>query len=327
MRAFRLALANALSWFVLVLASVCAIAALGAHLGRVSAEWDVLAHFAPGWLIGCSAAGFASMMLNGRRRAIGVALSSAGVVAAAALMIPELARDTGPRASAEAPGAVKIVQMNVWSDGQRTQTNLDWLMRQGADIIVLEETYYGLRQELLRQPGWHVICETCETVIMSRQAPVSVGPMVDRWQPGPLVRAVFRDAYGEYTVIGVHHSWPTEIGVQQAQEGQLAAALTLSPLDRTIVAGDFNSTPWSFSRRRWDAIFGLPRRERALSSWPALSYKQLKWLGLFPFLPIDHVYAGEAWGTVSVKRGPRLGSDHYPIVVTLAPVVPRKARP
>ena len=36
-------------------------------------------------------------------------------------------------------------------------------------------------------------------------------------------------------------------------------------------------------------------------------------------LPIDHVYAGPGWRTVSVQRGPKLGSDHYPVIVTLAP--------
>ena len=39
----------------------------------------------------------------------------------------------------------------------------------------------------------------------------------------------------------------------------------------------------------------------------------------FPFLPIDHVYAGRDWRTVRVQRGPRLDSDHYPVIVRLAP--------
>ena len=42
-----------------------------------------------------------------------------------------------------------------------------------------------------------------------------------------------------------------------------------------------------------------------------------------PVLPIDHVYAGPGWATVSVERGPSIGSDHYPLVVILAPVAPR----
>ncbi|MDE2488701.1 MAG: endonuclease/exonuclease/phosphatase family protein, partial [Alphaproteobacteria bacterium] len=88
------------------------------------------------------------------------------------------------------------------------------------------------------------------------------------------------------------------------------------------VTGDFNSTPWSFSRRRWDKAFGLIRRDRALFSWPA---GKTVW-GVkppFPILPIDHVYAGPDWATVSIRRGPKLGSDHYPVVAILAPVGPR----
>ena len=35
------------------------------------------------------------------------------------------------------------------------------------------------------------------------------------------------------------------------------------------------------------------------------------------FMPIDHVYAGAAWQTIMVRRGPSMGSDHYPLVVDL----------
>ena len=97
--------------------------------------------------------------------------------------------------------------------------------------------------------------------------------------------------------------------------------MKLDPRERLIVTGDFNSAPWSFQRRRWDKAFGLVRRERAIPSWPAQAVGRLPWLGAF--LPIDHVFAGPGWATVSARRGPRLSSDHYPLVVTLAPVAPR----
>jgi endonuclease/exonuclease/phosphatase (EEP) superfamily protein YafD len=86
--------------------------------------------------------------------------------------------------------------------------------------------------------------------------------------------------------------------------------------DSLIVAGDFNLTPWSFALRRGDARLGLRRLSRALATWPAGPV----YAGValpFPVLPIDHVYAGRAWRVVSLKRGPRLGSDHYPVVVVL----------
>jgi endonuclease/exonuclease/phosphatase (EEP) superfamily protein YafD len=47
-----------------------------------------------------------------------------------------------------------------------------------------------------------------------------------------------------------------------------------------------------------------------LFSWPATRSP-------IPILPIDHLYAGPAWRTVNVERGPHLGSDHYPLVATL----------
>jgi endonuclease/exonuclease/phosphatase (EEP) superfamily protein YafD len=79
---------------------------------------------------------------------------------------------------------------------------------------------------------------------------------------------------------------------------------------RLIVAGDFNLAPWSFGLRRLDNRLGLERRDRALFSWPAYRSR-------IPFVPLDHVYAGAAWRTVSIERGPSLGSNHYPVVATL----------
>jgi len=89
--------------------------------------------------------------------------------------------------------------------------------------------------------------------------------------------------------------------------------------DRLIIVGDFNSTPWSFGRRRDDARLGVLRRTRNLFSWPAERVSHNKLPAPFPVLPIDHIYAGRGWATVSVRRGPRLGSDHYPVVAVLAP--------
>jgi endonuclease/exonuclease/phosphatase (EEP) superfamily protein YafD len=86
-----------------------------------------------------------------------------------------------------------------------------------------------------------------------------------------------------------------------------------------ILTGDFNATPWSASLRRTDAALALTRRDRALPTWPA---RVLGRSWPLPILPIDHVYAGPGWATVKVERGPAFGSDHYPLVVILAPVSP-----
>jgi endonuclease/exonuclease/phosphatase (EEP) superfamily protein YafD len=165
-------------------------------------------------------------------------------------------------------------------------------------------------------------CAHCGVMMLSR----TPAPHVRQIRPAhgpeaPLADVMFRDQQGPFEVIGVHNAWPTDPD-QPFQEHRLAALVADRPQDRLILTGDFNSAPWSFQRQRWDRALRLTRRERAIATWPARNYGRLRWLGL-PFLPIDHVYAGPGWATVSVRRGPRLSSDHYPVVLTLAPVAPQ----
>ena len=158
-------------------------------------------------------------------------------------------------------------------------------------------------------------------MILSKRRPTARGglsPSVSRARLAG-AWATWSSPQGPFTVVGVHYTWPFPAGPQQQMTLRLADVLEDFPKDRLIVSGDFNSTPWSFSLRRQDRLFGLERRTRALASWPAGRFSRLRISMPFPVLPIDHVYAGDGWRTVSVKRGPKLGSDHYPVVVTLAP--------
>lgn len=318
----RLVLSFLLGPPVFLAAALCAGAAAAAQNGDSSLRWDVLAHFAPIWFAGALACALVAVIaFNGVARFLVLGMSAAGMVFAGMLIAPELTRSTGPSATPDAPGQLKIVQFNVWHDTPDPQTSIDWLNREDPDIAILEETTPQVRALIKASGKWHVTCPTCEVEILSKVAPITEGLGKVRG-PGPITRATFRDTAGEFTVIGVHNAWPTD-GDQPGQEARLAEAISRFPRARTIVSGDFNSAPWSFQRRKWDARFGLIRRDRAVFSWPAQPYKRLKWLGSIPLLPIDHLYAGDDWATVSVTRGPKLSSDHYPLVAILAPVAPR----
>jgi Uncharacterized protein conserved in bacteria len=324
MRLVRLVLTVLLAPPLFLGATLCAGAAAAAHMGRESLRFDILAHFAPFWLTGGLLAVVGALLFRGYVRALIFAMGLVAAGASVALMAPEYLRDAGPKAPPDAPEQLKVVQLNVWSHNEDPAGALGWAFSENPDLIILEETSAAVRERAAVEPGWYAVCDTCEVMILSRRPPVRdslirlAGPA-----PGPLTRAIFEDERGPFAVIGVHHAWPTDSSDQQAQEAAIAEVIARSPRERTILAGDFNSAPWSFSRRRWDAEFGLIRRDRGLFSWPAQPYKQLRWLGRFPFLPIDHVYAGSGWATVSVRRGPKLGSDHYPIVMILSPASPR----
>ncbi|RAK52263.1 endonuclease [Phenylobacterium deserti] len=292
---------------------------MGAHLGRISLDWDVLAHFAPIWLAGAALGLVLGLLFRGRLRLFIVGIGLLGVVAGAWLVAPEYLRDTGPKAAAGGSGELKIVSLNVYVSNPAPEATADWILAQDPDVVILAEYRPEVRQRILERGGWNATCIRCDSTVLTRLPIVATSRAKG---DGPLVTATLRDARGEFTVVGMHNAWPTDVADQQRQEERIRRTLRRFPGERTILAGDFNSAPWSFSRQRWDRTFGLFRRDRAIFSWPAQPYKQLKWTAV-PFLPIDHVYAGSGWATVSIKRGPRLTSDHYPLITVLAPLEPR----
>lgn len=322
MRALR-ALLNLVLWpAAALLAGLCALAGVAAQFGRFSVHLDVAAHFAPFWLAGAVLTLVFSLMFHGWRRKALAVTSLVGLVAALTLIAPEYLRSTGPHAPRNAPDQLKVVQFNGWHDNPRPGVILAWLAKEQPDIAVIEENPWRFKRAPAQLNDWSVACRHCEVMILSRTPAIATADTWTKQGPrAPFTGAVFRDRRGTFEIIGVHNSWPVERD-QPFQERRLAQVLAGLPKDRTILTGDFNSAPWSFQRRRWDKAFGLVRRERAIPSWPAQPPERLPWL-TFPILPIDHVYAGKGWATVSVRRGPRLSSDHYPLVLILAPVVRR----
>jgi endonuclease/exonuclease/phosphatase (EEP) superfamily protein YafD len=304
---------------VFALAFGCAAAALLAQGGRFNDHLDVLAHFAPFWFAGAAAATVIGLiMYPGPARAMIVVFGLTGAIAAGLLIIPEYTRPMSDKAPADAPHRIKLIQYNVWGRNQGVEKDFDWLVAQEPDIIVVEEPSRTLRR-LLEDKGFHVTCPRCAVMIFSRAKPIDDGIVSPEDGPrAPMARAVFQAPGGPYTVLAVHYTWPTDGWMQQAQGQRLARVLDGLPKPRAVLLGDFNSTPWSFSRRREDARFGLERRTRALFSWPAGRFTRHRFEAPFPFLPIDHVYAGADWRTVSIERGSLLSSDHYPVVAVLA---------
>lgn len=310
-----------LTTFAAILGLICAMAAVAAHGGRWSPRLDVLTHFAPFWLCGgLLVAIYALTETDGVRRGL-LFLALVGVAASGLLIAPEYIRPDPPKAAPGARGELKLIQFNVWGRNRDLAATIDWIVRQDPDVVVLEQSRAAWPL-LAKATGYHVARGTDDLVILSKRAPVSSGVTLPPggWAVPPLARATFEDAHGAFTVVGVHYIWPVFGGYQQAQGRATSMLLRQFPRERLILTGDFNSTPWSFSRRREDMLFGLQRRTRALFTWPAGRFSRSRVAAPFPLLPIDHVYAGGDWATVSVERGPRLGSDHYPVVVVLAPV-------
>jgi len=316
-------------WVKLWTVAVCggalagAIMALAALGGRFSPWLDVLSHFAPLWLTGgVLAAVVAAVTLRGSFRWIGIAAAVVAVIASSLLIVPELTRPLSPQVQpAAGVRQIKIIQFNARRGPGERMTAARWIVAQQPDIIVMEEVTPAIRDAILSLYPYHLDCDRCGIVVMSRVKPVETGlrgEWLDHWIAS-MGRATFADVDGGFTVMGAHIGWPIPPGHQQASADQLADMLDHFPKRRLIVAGDFNATPWSAVLRRVDRRFGLERRDRAMFSWPAGPVTRWKIDLPFAFLPIDHIYAGSDWRTVKIERGPRgLGSDHRPLIITLA---------
>jgi endonuclease/exonuclease/phosphatase (EEP) superfamily protein YafD len=112
-------------------------------------------------------------------------------------------------------------------------------------------------------------------------------------------------------LVTTHFDWPFPPGPQQAQRIHLAAQIHALPMDDMILAGDFNTTPWSFAMKRQDRwLAPLTRRTIAWFSWPArLDAFHQPWS--LPILPIDHIYSGINWKSARLSRLRIPGSDHF----------------
>lgn len=305
----------------LLLALAALLLGLAGLGGAFSDRLDAVTHFAPLTLAaGLAGALLAAIVSRRSERWAILAMALMATAANAALLAPEL---IAARAPVDAgPADIKIVQFNAWASNEGPRKSLDWLLAEDPDIVFVEEGDARARpliEALQTLYPFSVSCglkRRCDTWIFSKKRMIDRGSLKTKGLYLPGAWATLADARGPFTVVALHMTWPLPAGPQQAQSRYVAERLGQFERDSVILGGDFNSTPWSWSLRRQDKMFALQRRTRALASWPAAGGLRLGDLP-FPILPIDHVYAGQAWKTVGVRRGPPVGSDHLPVVVTL----------
>lgn len=299
--------------------------------GAVSDHLDVLTHFAPLVLAASVAVSTLAALLARKKRAPLIAAAAAAVWSSV-LIAPEMIGAATQERDAKG-SRLKVVTFNLWGRNLDAEATADFILRADADVILLQEVFgraAGIPRRLRAEYPHGVVCaeQRCSLAILSRHPIERSGMQRQRWPAEPLsvVWAEIDAPGGGFTALTTHYTWPTFVHHQERQRAALAGLTRSFPKNDLIVAADFNLTPWSRALREQDARLGLRRRTRALFSWPVVASRHLV-PSPVPLLPIDHVYAGAGWRTVSAERGPRLGSDHYPVVVTLARAQPPSSVP
>lgn len=214
---------------------------------------------------------------------------------------------------------LKIVTFNVQYTNQRYAALSDYLDRERPDIVLLQEVTAQWNHELHRlaasfpfcfsfvHPTWRGIA------ILARTSWTDV-----RFIDGSdvvetsMIAARFGHATVPFALLAVKTVAPTSAELTFIRNRQLVELGRLANrIDGpVIVTGDFNASAWSSgyasfmrsSGRRWQKLSYLP-------TWPASA-------GILG-IHIDHIFTSTPFEIVRATTGPRLGSDHRPLVATV----------
>ena len=115
--------------------------------------------------------------------------------------------------------------------------------------------------------------------------------------------------------IGTHPMIPVSGTFYDARNEQLAGVARLlgKQAEPKILVGDLNLSQWDINYKRLEQQGGVRNARKGfgiLPTWPVFMP--------FAMIPIDHVLVSETISVTGFYSGPRIGSDHLPLVVTFS---------
>lgn len=228
-----------------------------------------------------------------------------------------------PATDAGSVRALKIISFNAWTQNRDPVRAAQWILAQRPDaVILLEASGRSAIIAALLAPSlpYKVSCRgdrSCSTLILSRWKPSERAGFArgDADNRRALSAAYMRFATPApgFSVVAVHLSRPWPIGAQQRELALLAAKMRGRSREGLLIAGDFNATDRSITLRRAEQQLGVRAMGGDPPSWPA----PFAGFPLPALLDIDHALLGSGWSAARTEHGPELGSDHYPLVITL----------
>ncbi|MFM1814518.1 MAG: hypothetical protein RLZ98_1213 [Pseudomonadota bacterium] len=210
---------------------------------------------------------------------------------------------------------LKIVSFNMLYGNSNVRAATRWLASQDADVIVLQEVTPRSKRVVKSQIGAeypYVYDCYCNDILILSRLPWRTGGGQPRTSHMPSLSWIkLTDENGRMLkLVGVHTATPYEAQQQARHYDWLRSWLSPSR-ERTIIAGDFNATPWSWRLQSLLWSTGFVRH----GTW-ALSWNGARAIAPPTFL-IDNVLTTPDIRSISFASGPRLGSDHLPIIARM----------
>jgi endonuclease/exonuclease/phosphatase (EEP) superfamily protein YafD len=208
---------------------------------------------------------------------------------------------------------LKVVSLNLWVGNDDVDKAARFLTEEAADVVVLQEADRLHRPLMERVKGSypHAYCpdRVCSIALLSRIPWIEAGKEDVPPRRPLLVWARIAQEGGTVRVIGTHLSYPFR-SEQQAAQTQWLIGYLQRQTEPTVIAGDFNLTPFSWKMLELLHRTGLKIHLLAGFSWPAHRYR--------PAVLLDNVLSTPHFGMLSARVGPSVDSDHRPVIVELA---------
>ncbi len=215
---------------------------------------------------------------------------------------------------------LKLLQANVLSTNTDYASLSALLEREQPDVVMLQEVSPAWAVEVQRLAnGWpHQVIEEREgnfgIALLSKYPLAATAVIASAPLEFPTIVATLDVSGRRVQLVGTHPMIPLGPRNYAARNTQLA---TVGDLLRRgdgarVLVGDLNTGMWDLNYRTLEARTGLRNVRRGFGVLPT-------WPTFLPFamIPIDHVLVSSDIGVVDVRKGPRIGSDHLPLVVTL----------
>jgi endonuclease/exonuclease/phosphatase (EEP) superfamily protein YafD len=229
--------------------------------------------------------------------------------------MPSKSMPWSAKAADEGGPTIRIAYANLLKDNKNHTAVIDWVLAEQPDIFIASEALGpwadALTVALVDSFPHGTKAPLGDLMIFSRRPLGEVRHPVSRYGHA-LITEIDTEA-GKLAILGVHTAMPRN---ERYSTGRDAMIETLGHIawrqpEGIVVIGDFNAAPWS-------------RPIRRLMTGGRLAYGPGAWIGTWPAyipdwagIPIDLVMAGGGWRVAARQNGPRIGSDHRPVLAEI----------
>jgi endonuclease/exonuclease/phosphatase (EEP) superfamily protein YafD len=285
--------------------------------GRQSWLAELTTHFRMQLGLGLGAIG---LMLGLARS---TALATAALVGGALnmmVLLPHYLPVSDPSATDARP--LRVLLANVDHTSGEHAAAVSVVLKERPDVAVLleitDEWLAGIEPLRADYPGWFAVArEDAYGLALIARVPIRTADMVALGELAlPAIVAELEVGAAALSLVAAHLPPPLRASAaternRQIHELAIAARSRSAPL---VLCADLNSSPWSPYFGDLADGAGLRDASRGFGlhpTWPAA------WPRLL-MIPIDHCLVSPDVGVRGVRRGPKTGSDHLPLLVDLA---------